>query len=255
MQSQFADGVNIDIEGTVENGTDQADLLQGLVEDTNTAFKTANKNYQVTFDVAWSPNCIDGRCYNYSAIAAATDFVVIMAYDERSQIFGPCIASANSALPTTASGIQAYIELGIPTEKLVLGLPWYGYDYPCLSLTDEFVCTIPKVPFRGVNCSDAVGTGRDYYEVRALIRNYTAVVQWNASLESPFFNYKDSKGQHRQVWYDDTESLTLKYIYAAQLKLKGLAIWNVDQLNYNGTSHDKFLTAEMWEAITVFFRV
>ena len=23
--------------------------------------------------------------------------------------------------------------LGIPYEKMVLGLPWYGYDYPCLA--------------------------------------------------------------------------------------------------------------------------
>ena len=86
-------------------------------------------------------------------IASSTDGVVIMAYAERSQIFGSCIASANSALPTTAAGIASYMSLGITADKLVLGQPRYGYDYPCLTLTDEFMCTIPKLPFRGVNCS------------------------------------------------------------------------------------------------------
>ena len=160
MQSQFADGLNIDIEGELQNSTEQQELLTQLVRDTVAAFKSANDDYQVTFDVAWSPDCIDGRCYDYVAIAAAVDFVVVMSYDERSQILGACTASANSALPTTIVGLHGYTQPGIPPEKLVLGLPWYGYDYPCLSLTDDSVCIIPKVPFRGVNCSDAAGTQR-----------------------------------------------------------------------------------------------
>lgn len=255
VQSSFADGLNIDIEGVAqnENGTHQSMLLTQLVKDTITAFKIANKDYQVTFDVAWSPNCIDGRCYDYVALATYTDFLVIMSYDERSQIFGPCTASANSALSTTASGIQAYIDLAIPVEKLVVGLPWYGYDYPCLSLTHDFICTIPKKPFRGVNCSDAAGAQRPYYEIRELIRTSTSFVQWNASLESPFFNYKTSTGDQHQVWFDNTESLTLKYMYAAKKGLRGLAFWNIDDLDYDGSSHDQLLTEEMWEAILVFF--
>ena len=255
VRDQFADGINIDIEDPTQNGTNQSAWLTQLVQDTYLAFKMANKSYQVTFDVAWSPNCIDGRCYQYKDIASSTDFVVIMAYDERSQIFGPCIASANSALPTTAAGIAGYMSLGIPADKLVLGQPWYGYDYPCLTLTDDFICTIPKVPFRGVNCSDAAGTQRPYYIIREMIRNSTAFVQWNATLEAPFFHYRTKDGQQHQVWYDDTESLSLKYIYAAQQKMKGLAFWNVDQLDYSDTPRAKFLTEEMWETINVFFEV
>ena len=218
-------------------------------------FKQVNKDYQVTFDVAWSPNCIDGRCYHYVDIAAATDFVVVMAYDERSQIFGPCIASANSALPTTLSGIRGYLAEGIPAEKLVLGQPWYGYDYPCLTLSEDLICTIPKVPFRGVNCSDAAGSQKTYSEIRNLIRSSTAVIQWNATLEAPFFHYKGSDGKAHQVWYDNTESLSLKYIAAAQMKLKGLAFWNVDQLDYSNTPRAKFETEEMWKAMNIFFDV
>lgn len=253
VQSQFGDGLNIDIEGPTQNGTNQSELLTQLVRDTYKAFKAANEDYQVTFDVAWSPNCIDGRCYDYPGILTATDFLVIMAYDERSQIFGSCTASANSALSTTAGGIQAYLDLGIPADLLVLGLPWYGYDYPCLSLSDELICTIPKVPFRGAECSDAAGTQLPYHEIRSLIRKSTAFVQWNASLESPFFNYRESGGEYHQVWFDNTESLSLKYIYAAKHGLKGLAFWNIDQVIYDGSAHDTFLTEEMWKAILVFF--
>ncbi len=108
-------------------------------------------------DVAWSPKCIDERCYDVLALSKMVDFLVVMSYDERSQIHGPCIASANSALDTTASGLSDYVSLGIDPGNLVMGVPWYGYNYPCLSLSADNVCTIKEVPFRGVNCSDAAG--------------------------------------------------------------------------------------------------
>ena len=112
---------------------------------------------QISFDVAWSPNCIDGRCYQYTELSLVTDYLVIMSYDERSQIYGPCVAGPNSGYNTTATGILQYRTLGLNTTQLILGVPWYGYKYPCLSLSDDHVCSIEKVPFRGVDCSDAAG--------------------------------------------------------------------------------------------------
>ena len=38
---------------------------------------------------------------------------------------------ANSGIRKAEEGIKSYTDLGIPVEKLVLGLPWYGYKYPC----------------------------------------------------------------------------------------------------------------------------
>ena len=58
----------------------------------------------MTFDIAWSPNCTDDRCYDAKALAEVTDFLVIMAYDEQSQIFGPCIGMGNSPFNKTVSG-------------------------------------------------------------------------------------------------------------------------------------------------------
>ena len=59
---------------------------------------------QITFDVAWSAECIDMRCYDYAALAEAVDFVFVMQYDTRSQIFGECIAWANAPLNKTVPG-------------------------------------------------------------------------------------------------------------------------------------------------------
>lgn len=69
---------------------------------------------------------IDVHFYDFVALANNSDLLFVMVYDTRSQIYGRCVASANSPLSLSQLGIQQYLDLGIPASKLVLGLPWYG---------------------------------------------------------------------------------------------------------------------------------
>ena len=93
-----------------------------------------------------------------------------MGYDEQSQMWGTatCQASPNSPLVKTFSGLRKYLMLGVPPGKLVLGVPWYGYRYPCLRLSAG-VCYIQRVPFRGCNCTDAAGREFPYRDVLKML--------------------------------------------------------------------------------------
>ena len=63
----------------------------------------------------------------------------------RSQIYYQCIAGANSPLALVDKGLEEFIVgYDIPPSKLVLGLPWYAYVYPCESLAED-VCHIKPV--------------------------------------------------------------------------------------------------------------
>lgn len=77
---------------------------------------------------------------------------VLCVFVFHAQILGRCIASANSPLDTVRRGVQQWIDLGVTPSKLILGLPWYGYDYPCQQQphADVDVCMLASVPFRGV---------------------------------------------------------------------------------------------------------
>ena len=69
----------------------------------------------MSFDVAWSPDCIDGRCYDAKALSEVVDFLVIMAYDEQSQMkTEDCIARANSPFNQTMHG-----KFSIPQLKML----------------------------------------------------------------------------------------------------------------------------------------
>eukprot|EP00775_Hariotina_reticulata_P013950 gene13951-14062_t len=66
--------------------------------------------------------------------------------------------------------MRQWLDLGVPAHKLVLGLPWYGYDYTCEGQevpADVDICTIKPVSFRNVSCSDAAGAQRCYSEIMA----------------------------------------------------------------------------------------
>ena len=142
-----------------------------------------------------------------------------------------------------------YLALGIQPEKLVLGLPWYGYDYPCIELKENNVCTIKHVPFRGVNCSDAAGKEIEYAEIQDLIISRESDPQWDEDSTSFFFNYEDSVGGKHQVWYDNPYSLKQKYEIAAKIGLNGVAIWNSDLLDYSDLARSKKQTKDMWDAL------
>ena len=52
-----------------------------IVNETNIALKKANPGYQVSVCAAWGPGVpsgIDGRAYDYKALADASDFLYVM---------------------------------------------------------------------------------------------------------------------------------------------------------------------------------
>ena len=116
-------------------------------------------------------------------------------------------------------------------------------------------CPIALVPFRGAPCSDAAGSEINYSDIYAMLKagNTTTGRQWDALLQSPYFNYKGADGTVYQMWYDDPASLKIKLQGAKDAGLGGVGVWNFDALAYNAT--DK-ATAEamqaMWDAFDTF---
>ncbi|CAG2122517.1 unnamed protein product, partial [Medioppia subpectinata] len=161
-----------------------------------------------------------------------------MAYDERSQVFDTdCLAQANSDLFWTAGGLMAYLKLGVDPDKMVLGLPWYGYDYQCVRTGPDRTCFIKEVPFRNVSCSDAAGVQVPYVEIKQLVDIYGDWYDEHSTTRYAYFN--DSANVTHQIWYDTSGSLGMKVGLAKYRELRGVGVWNANMLDYSGTKEGK----------------
>ncbi|XP_041367582.1 di-N-acetylchitobiase-like [Gigantopelta aegis] len=254
VKRKHLDGINIDFEQPIPKNQPLLNrAFTDMVRLTNEKFKEEMPSSQVTVDVAWSPNCIDRRCYDYAALAEASDFLFVMSYDHRSQIFERCVAGANSGYYKAQKGLEDYLALGIPAEKLVLGLPWYGMKYPCLEIDDSDVCSIRYVSFLGAFCSQKAGTQKCFSDIYPLADESASGRMWDNRSLSPYFIHTDPyAGQTFQFWYDDPESLSSKFGLASRLGLRGVGVWRADCLDYSDKEEALAITDKMWDAIPTF---
>jgi di-N-acetylchitobiase len=326
-----ADGTNFDFEDVLPALSPQVSQLTNLVARTKQEFNRRIPFFQVSVDVAWSPAGIDGRWYDYKGLADASDFLFVMSYDLQSQMWARCIAQANAPLGQVRHGLEEYLALGIPADKMILGVPWYGYRYACegtnLSPHEELCAIKDVVPFRDCSCSDASGAQIPLSDIEHI--NFTTPRKWDRFSQTPYRNTVDAQGQFyqvdtnqtlkngpcvdlnhllkcacclvhsilyivyyicilyyisyiiyyisyiiygfhlydinygclsfsgvgafSQVWYDDVESLTLKYRLASELGLRGVGPWSFDMVNPSTTGP---LAPEekqaMWDALGEF---
>jgi len=250
QQVEFAkvhhlDGVNFDFEDPLAPESAESKAYTRLLKDTVAQFHTTIPGSQVSVDVAWAPGGIDGRHYDYAALGRHADMLFVMGYDEQSQMWGSddCIAKPNSPLRKTFHGVRQYLHLGIPPAKMILGVPWYGYRYPCLKLKSG-VCYIEEVPFRGCNCTDAAGREFAYSKVVQWLALAEKGRKWDEESSTPMFEYREGS-QDFQVWYDDPQSLAIKYQVAKLLGMRGAGFWTSNFLDYSNTA----MVEEMWDAI------
>ena len=248
MMRNKLDGINVDFEAPLRKNSKEAGNYLKLIKSLSGKLRKLGKELSV--DVAWSPDCIDGRCYPFKAISEHADYLFVMAYDEQSQMWNKrrnsaaiCRAKPNSPLRKTFRGIKRYLEIGVKKSKLILGLPWYGYEYPCVTFDPESdLCEIPSRPFRGCNCSDAAGSQKPYSSIVRMTANVE--VKWDEKSQSPYFNVLETEERRWQVWFDNPDSLYIKSHIAKDLGLGGVGMWNANSLDYSNDTQ----IASMWNA-------
>jgi len=261
VKDNYLDGITFDYESPIAWNAPGRDYYTQLVTEATKAFHSAIPGSQISVCVAWSPDDIDGRSYDYPGLAQGSDLLYVMGYDTRSQIFDQCIASANTPYSLAQRGIQRYIDLGIPKEKLILGLPWYGYQYTCLSpmqRTDNY-CPIKAIPYQGVNCSDTAGKEDSFYNIMKMVDSGAPLngVHWDTNTQTPYFNFLGTDSQTvYQMWFDNATSLALKYNIAKEFGLRGVGPFTYADVDNTGSKSGNpkapAEALEMWAALRAY---
>lgn len=144
--------------------------------------------------------------HSYAAVGAAVDAVLLMTY-EWGYTAGPPMAVA--PLPNVRAVLD-YAVTEIPPEKIFLGVPNYGYDWP--------------LPFvQGVTRAQSISNQRAI----ELAIAYGVAIQYDETAQSPFFHYTDAGGTIHEVWFEDARSMDAKLRLIAEYGFQGAGFWNL----------------------------
>lgn len=144
--------------------------------------------------------------HNYAALGAAADYALLMTY-EWGYTYGPPMAVA--PLPN----VRRVLEFGvtqIPRQKILMGIPNYGYDWPL-----PFVRGTTKA--RSISQPEAV----------ALARRYRVEIQFDETARAPHFDYTAEDGTVHTVWFEDARSIEEKLALIPELGLRGASYWTI----------------------------
>ena len=131
-----------------------------------------------------------------------------------------------------------YALTEIPAEKIIMGIPNYGYDWP--------------LPFeRGETKARLIG---NVEAVRIAAENQAPIL-FDETAQSPYFYYTQGRVDH-EVWFEDVRSISSKIELAESRGLKGVGYWNLMRpfranwvlLQENGAGRKEYVVPELWEA-------
>jgi spore germination protein len=146
--------------------------------------------------------------HDYAALAQPVDRVLLMAY-EWGYKYGPpqAVAPLNQV-----RRVVEYALTEIPAEKIWLGMPNYGYDWP--------------LPYqRGETVARTIGN----VEAVTIAWDNRAEIFYDETAQSPNFVYTRNGIVHR-VWFEDLRSWQAKLNLVREYGLAGVGVWQLNQL-------------------------
>ncbi len=224
-----ADGANIDFEGLAFSQKNNfVTFITALRAALNAALPGAHLSI-ATPAVDWNGS------FDFDALAAQTDYLFIMAYDYhwRNGDPGPVSPLRGGAtwgdygIEWTLDDYEFYIT-PYDLSSVILGLPLYGYNWPT---TNDSVPGTTRGSATAVilstsqNMADNPSYGGRQYDTQA---------------DSPSLVWYENGDGWRQLWYEDAQSLALRFDYAKTRGTGGVGFW---ALGYAGSN------SGLWEAV------
>lgn len=165
--------------------------------------------------------------YQVASLAKNLDFVNVMAYDFKgpswsgSETGAPAALNEPSSRFSGSAGIEVWTGAGMPAQKLVFGMPFYGYAW---NLVDPATNGI-GAPATGVATGDGIDKDSGaitYNQIKAFIQRTGATKMYDANRVT---NYCYSGSTW--IGYDDVESIDGKVSFAKGKGLLGYFFWSV----------------------------
>lgn len=233
------DGINIDFEYVGDPGDEYRAKFTTFIHNIKTIMHQKIPGSKVTVSV-YASSVISPKIYDIKAIAYEADSIFMMAYDF-------AVKGSKFAMPTAplygydtgdywydiSTAVDDFLTQ-MPANKLILGVPWYGYDY---AVYDP---GIKADTHKGYYVSYSYKVGRKKKYAKRLIKPNTLVKTYTLAMDDidsenigwddkgkvgykAYFSEADN--MWRMVFIEDTKSMGIKYDFAKDKRLAGVGMW------------------------------
>lgn len=146
------------------------------------------------------------EAHDYAAHGATVDHVVLMTY-EWGYTYSPPRAVAPINL---VEQVLQYAVTVIPSQKILMGIPNYGYDW-----------TLPHV-------QGSAARSLSHTAAVELALRVNARIEFDTTAQSPYFRYYDSDRKQHEVWFEDARSIEAKLLLVQKYNLGGVSYWTIN---------------------------
>lgn len=188
------------------------------------------------------------QCYDYPTLAEASDYLAIMMYDQHgrsSETGGPVAATWWS------EGMLRVMLREIPSDKMLLGLPFYGRDFRFEADSQGNWTPIwpstanGTAPIYQKNLDELISTGQ-FTDVRGHsfgVKTWEEKDGYEDMGGSRLIEFIDTEDVRHRIWYEDAQTLYDKAQLARTYRLAGTAVWEASYAaQEQWTTVDKALT-------------
>jgi len=222
LRGNFAPGIHesgifdgFDIDWEYPHAEDAANF-RALLEEFRSQMRAVRPGLRLSIAVGHSPQMLPGT--DFAAIAPLVDQVGVMNYDytgpwsQTTGFLAPLFTSPADPRHSNSieKNIAEYQAAGVPAEKLLMGVPFYGYSWTAVDHTNNGLFQTGR----------AVHGDQPYRYIRTLTAASSV--------------YRDPRSQApwlfdgETFWtYEDAVSVRYKVSYAANKRLGGVMIWEL----------------------------
>jgi len=236
IQDSGAIGINIDYEPLGSIPPSLRDSFTLFIKELSSELSNVNgQNSTVTTQLSISvyPSAASRpRIWDLTDLSEYIDYLVVMTYDYT--LPGDLKTGPNSPLRGAGELFEhdilknlAEITKLVPSDKILLGIPFYGYEWEADN-TDKYTPTTSR------------GAVASLERIDKLIQENTLELLWDRNSLTPYAIRREEGEVVSQIYYESIDSIKLKLDLVKQANLGGIAIW---ALGYEGNN------PQLWSTI------
>lgn len=237
VKKRGIDGINVDFEYNGDPGQDYRNKFTSFVSTLTQKMHSEVSSSKVTVSV-YAASVKDPKIYDIGALSKISDGIFMMAYDF-------AVTGSDNAIPTSplygykegkywydvSTAVEDFLKV-MPADKLILGVPYYGYNYLVYEPTVNAE-TLPYWTWRGSPVAQTYSLVKNEVESQQTGWDDLGKVGWTAYFDEYGYTW-------RMIFLEDSQSLGLKYDFAKDKKLKGVGMWAL------GFDHGK---EDLWDTL------